>query len=546
MPTVPSIRTSVENQSVLVLDEHAKNGIFRRDARGRLIAYTGGFSVVFPYEAANGEKWAFRCWHSDVNNSQRRYEIISDAIQKAQLDFLCEFEYTEKGINVEGRIYPTTRMRWVDGITIKDYIYQNRQSKQLLEKLAENFLSMTRTMHRMSFAHGDLQHGNILVNNKHQLFLVDYDSFYCQELYGEADNVTGLPDYQHPSRVKNRKVSEKLDYFSELIIYLSLIAISLDPNLAVKYRINDADRLLFEAKDYEDLKKSNIYNDLRNLNDNNVDNLIKILEDYLLKPSIDDLSPFEELLSQMELVFEIDKNVIRKGIDSAVVSWSVHDARSVVLKDDNDNVISEDIKGCIKVSPDQSTEYSIKATLRDGSSISKMLFLKVSEGAVVNFSSDKLYVFPGIPFTLEWDVKNAKSVKLDGDSVDSSGSFTIIGGIEEDTTYKIEIEDDFGKLKQALKISLLPIPVVKMNINNPIFNSNIVLNHGQSAYSMAFSKTPELPNIQIKIPFVETVKLHMEAPRFVESKLSEISLWERFKNSFNHAYSQVKNYIKNK
>ncbi|MDD5996499.1 MAG: AarF/UbiB family protein [Bacteroidales bacterium] len=546
MPTVPSIRTSVENQSVLVLDEHAKNGIFRRDARDRLIAYTGGFSVVFPYEAANGEKWAFRCWHSDVNNSQRRYEIISDAIQKAQLDFLCEFEYTEKGINVEGRIYPTTRMRWVDGITIKDYIYQNRQSKQLLEKLAENFLSMTRTMHRMSFAHGDLQHGNILVNNKHQLFLVDYDSFYCQELYGEADNVTGLPDYQHPSRVKNRKVSEKLDYFSELIIYLSLIAISLDPNLAVKYRINDADRLLFEAKDYEDLKKSNIYKDLRNLNDNNVDNLIKILEDYLLKPSIDDLSPFEELLSQMELVFEIDKNVIRKGIDSAVVSWSVHDARSVVLKDDNDNVISEDIKGCIKVSPDQSTEYSIKATLRDGSSISKMLFLKVSEGAIIKFSSDKLYVFPGIPFTIKWDVKNAKSVKLDGDSVDSSGSFTIIGGIEEDTTYKLEVEDDFGNQDLLLKVSILPIPVVKMHVNPPVFKSSIILNHGISASAMALSKTPELPKLQVKIPFVETANLNMELPHFVNLKLPNETLWHRIKCSFNDAWNSIKNKIKNK
>ena len=139
MPTIPSIRTSVENQSVLVLDEHAKNGVFRRGARNQLIAYTGGFSVVFPYEVANGEKWAFRCWHLDVNNSKRRYEIISDAIQKAQLDFLCGFEYVERGINIEGKVYPTTRMRWVDGITIKDYICQKRNSKQLLKELADKF-----------------------------------------------------------------------------------------------------------------------------------------------------------------------------------------------------------------------------------------------------------------------------------------------------------------------------------------------------------------------------------------------------------------------
>ncbi len=128
MPTIPSIRTSVENKSVLILDEHAKNGTFRRDARGRLIAYTGGFSVVFPYEASDGTKWAFRCWHSDINNTQRRYELISEAIQKAHLAFLCDFDYIEKGINVEGTIYPTTRMRWIEGVTIKEYICKYRQS----------------------------------------------------------------------------------------------------------------------------------------------------------------------------------------------------------------------------------------------------------------------------------------------------------------------------------------------------------------------------------------------------------------------------------
>lgn len=542
---IANITSSIENKQALVLYSHAKSGEFLRDGRNRLIRYSGGYAVSYPY-VVNNEKWGFRCWHKNIDDIQRKLEIVSDTIQKAHLPFLCDFTYVEKGIVVDGNVYPIIRMRWIDGSSIKDYAYKNRNDSKLIKDLSEKFLLLVGEMHKHSFAHGDLQHENIRVGDDSNLYLIDYDSFYCKELNGEPDIIVGLSDYQHPSRAKNRTVSEKLDYFSELIIYLSLIAIGLSPNLAEKYKINDADRLLFEAKDFEDLHKSSIYNDLKSLNDNKVNNLLKILEDYLLKPSIDDLSPFEELLSQMELVFEIDKNVIRKGIDSAVVSWSVHDARSVVLKDDNDNVISEDINGCVKVSPDQSTEYSIKATLRDGSSISKMLFLKVSEGAIIKFSSDKLYVFPGIPFTLKWDVKNAKSVKLDGDSVDSSGSFTIIGGIEEDTTYKIEIEDDFGKLKQALKISLLPIPVVKMNINNPIFNSNIVLNHGQSAYSMAFSKTPELPNIQIKIPFVETVKLHMEAPRFVESKLSEISLWERFKNSFNHAYSQVKNYIKNK
>ena len=240
MPTIPSIRTSVENKEVLVLDEHAKKSTFRRDARGRLIAYAGGFSVVFSYDLPDGTKWAFRCWHSDISNTQKRYETISEAIQKAHLAFLCDFDYIEKGINVEGIIYPTTRMRWIEGITIKEYICKYRQSKDKLIALAENFLAMTRSLHEQSLAHGDLQHGNILVSNDHQLYLVDYDSFYCPQLKGEEDTVTGLPDYQHPARKSNKAVSEKLDYFSELIIYLSILAIAESPSLVDKYKVENA------------------------------------------------------------------------------------------------------------------------------------------------------------------------------------------------------------------------------------------------------------------------------------------------------------------
>ncbi len=542
---IANITSSIENKQLLVLYSHARSGEFQRDARNRLIKYAGGYAVLYPY-IVNNEKWGFRCWHKNLEGIQRKLEIVSNAIQNAQLSFLCDFTYVEKGIVVDKDVYPIIRMQWIEGLSIKDYLYNNRNDSNLIKELSEKFLSLVCEMHKHLFAHGDLQHGNIRVGNYGNLYLIDYDSFYCKELNGEPDVIVGLPDYQHPSRATNKKVSEKLDYFSELIIYLSLVAISLSPDLAEKYRVNDADRLLFETKDYEDLKNSNIYIDLKNLNDSKIDNLLKILEDYLSKSSVDDLTPFGELLNQMELSFEINKCVIRKGNETAVVSWNAKDANSAVLKDSNDNIISEGIAGSIEVHPDQTTNYNLYVVLKDGSSISKTLTLKVSEGAVVNFSSDKLYVFPGIPFTLKWDVKNANTYKLNGVAVASSGSLDVTEGIEKDTTYVFEVEDDFGVLSQLLKISILPLPVVKMNVNPPIFNSSIVLQHGISSANMAFCKTPELPNLQIKAPFVETAKLNMELPHFIEFRLPEISLWERLKCSFNNAYVKVKNNIKNK
>ena len=88
MPTLPSIRTSIENNQSLVIDSFARHGIFRRDKRGRLVAYTGGFSVVYPFEY-NNDVWAFRCWHADLGNLRGHFLTLSSALSKLNLPYFC-------------------------------------------------------------------------------------------------------------------------------------------------------------------------------------------------------------------------------------------------------------------------------------------------------------------------------------------------------------------------------------------------------------------------------------------------------------------------
>lgn len=305
MPSIPSIRTSIENQSILIRDEHARKGKFLRDARNRLCAYSGGFTVVYPY-VVNNEKWAFRCWHASMGNVRTRFEIISKIMQSSKANYLSEFVYVNEGIVINEHVYPVTRMKWVDGITIKDYICANKSSKAKLTRLAENFLKMVQDMHHRRFAHGDLQHGNIIVNDKSDLFLIDYDSFYCPELKGVADIIHGLPDYQHPSRKLNKLSTEKLDYFSELIIYLSILGISEKPSLVDKYKIKNSEHLLFTAEDFKNLKQSAIYKDLFNLS-NTINKLLLVLVDYLKEININSLKPFYEYLNKSTIVKKNNK-----------------------------------------------------------------------------------------------------------------------------------------------------------------------------------------------------------------------------------------------
>lgn len=533
MPTIPSIRTSVENKDVLVLDSHAKNGTFERDARGRLIAYTGGFSVVFPYRTTSGEKWAFRCWHSDIKNSKKRYETISDAIKKANLSFLCEFQYIDKGINVEGNIYPTTRMRWIDGITIKDYICQNQNSKDLLIALADNFLKMTRALHAQALAHGDLQHGNILVDRNHQLYLVDYDSFYCPQLKGEADTVTGLADYQHPARISNKSVSEKLDYFSELIIYLSILAIAEAPSLVDKYKVADADRLLFSKEDFVDIKNAPIYKDIYSLG-NEFSRMLAVLEDFLGHSSIDDLVPFESCLLYQKVSFTVSTTKAVRNTQSIELVWDVPFDADIFLRKGNDIAIQQCEKhGTFTTTLSESTTYELSIKTFDGQVIKKGIAIAVFDECEIEFTADKYYVFPTIPVKLSWKVKNAKKVWLEDEEIASSG--TRIIEPKKAMVCVLSAEDEFGKKEQRIEIGMLPIPQVKSLLvptPNIVNNMSVTIKQPRYKTSISFPKisigmvTAEIP----KVPSLKDIGLNVE----LSPPLPRFSLKQSIQNIFNH------------
>ena len=533
MPTIPSIRTSVENKSVLILDEHAKNGTFRRDARGRLIAYTGGFSVVFPYEASDGTKWAFRCWHSDINNTQRRYELISEAIQKAHLSFLCDFDYIEKGINVEGTIYPTTRMRWIEGITIKEYICKYRQSKDKLISLAENFLAMTQALHEQSLAHGDLQHGNILVTNDHQLYLVDYDSFYCPKLKGEEDTVTGLPDYQHPARKSNKSVSEKLDYFSELIIYLSILSIAEAPSLVEKYKVEDADRLLFAKEDFDDITKSQIYKDIQSLG-KQFQELLDVLEEYLKCNSIDELLPFDTFLLEKLVQFSSSVTKAIRDKQTVVVNWLVPFEAYVTLSEkESGQKWDVDTKGHKSMTLAEDATFELEVKINDGKTFKKAITIRTFDECEIDFTADKYYIFPTIPVTLSWNVKYAKKVWLDKKEVEAKGTKVIEP--EKAVSVVLSAEDEFGVKEKRIDIGMLPIPQVKsLLVPTPDIVQNMSITIKQPRY-----------NVDVKFPTIDIDWIKAEVPKVksltelglnveLSPPLPKVNLMSSIKRVFNH------------
>lgn len=289
LPTIPDYSTCIKTPALVhpavLKDGHPiEKGV-------RLIKYSGGFCVVFPYQTPL-KKYAVRCWHAEVSDAKRRTQVIADALKKTNLPYFVGFEFFEDGIMTPQGVQPLVVMDWVEAKSLKKFLSEHITETNVINIIAENFKKMVADLHLNHFSHGDLQHGNILVKPDYSLVLVDYDSMYVPSLKGMPDEIKGLVGYQHESRWKNKNVSEKADYFSELVIYISLKALSKMPSLWNELNMEDTETLLFSGEDIQSHGTSNIFKVLKT--NPELSPLVDRLCDFMSKSSIEDLVPLEE------------------------------------------------------------------------------------------------------------------------------------------------------------------------------------------------------------------------------------------------------------
>lgn len=316
----------------LIKDEFIKGGIFARTKNGEAQACVGGFSVVFPVDV-NGTKWAFRCWHNTLDDAQARIKLLSSELKQSKLPYFVDFTYEDSGILVNGRSYPTTRMKWINGLDLKEFICQNKHDRGKLINLAGRFFTMTQDLHKKGIAHGDLQHENIIVNKSGRIFLIDYDSMYVPVFSGlKAKNTTnGKDGYQHPAREHCVYAGEKLDYFSEIVILISILAVAVNPNLADKYQFEDSDSLLFRKSDFLDLTNKEVYKDIIALGEP-LDVLMKVLLNYLKQSDIEDLAPIDITINKVSPLNAICLSELLSNLDNEL---NEKERKIEAEKDDN-------------------------------------------------------------------------------------------------------------------------------------------------------------------------------------------------------------------
>jgi hypothetical protein len=120
--------------------------------------------------------------------------------------------------------------------------------------LSDDWLKLVAALYEAEIAHGDLQHGNIIVEHG-QLRLVDLDGMYVPALEGFRASEVGHQHYQHPARDITH-FSRDTDNFSALVVYLSLISLAERPEL---WREHHDENLLFTRADFVDPEASELF-----------------------------------------------------------------------------------------------------------------------------------------------------------------------------------------------------------------------------------------------------------------------------------------------
>ncbi|HWG42439.1 MAG TPA: hypothetical protein VN688_06590 [Gemmataceae bacterium] len=297
-PQATDYNAAVQNPLVCFRDDDLRQGQVVGDLFGLPRPHSGNFADVYQIQGADNQSWAIKCFTRPVAGLHQRYQAICEHLRQTQRAFMVEFHYLEEGICIRGQWYPLVKMRWVEGFTLNDFIRQHLDKPVLLERLAQMWIRLGEELRDAQMAHGDLQHGNVLLvpgskSSSLALKLIDYDGMFVPALAETPSGEVGHPNYQHPQRLREGAYNGELDRFSHLLIYTALRCLRAG-RAALWQRYDNLENLLFREEDFRHPMKSRLFRDLWGLEDREARDLVGHLllasqGPLLVVPSLDEL-----------------------------------------------------------------------------------------------------------------------------------------------------------------------------------------------------------------------------------------------------------------
>jgi hypothetical protein len=288
-PTHTDYQDAIQNPLICFAEDDLKAGTAACDMLGLPRVTSGNFASVYELSAAD-KRFAVRCFVRQVMGQQGRYARLCEHLGKLKMPWLVDFNYYLKGIMVRGEWYPIVKMDWVEGSPLNTWIEDNINNPEKLRSLAAQWRTMVNDMRKNHLAHGDYQHGNVMVTTKDELRLVDYDGMYCPAFGKGRSPELGHANFQHPRRLPEH-YDDSIDNFSAIVIYMSLLALAEEPALWKDFYT--VDNLLLTSGDYKNPQNSKAFTRLLASKNPVVKQLAALIKDSSMR-SIQDVPWFED------------------------------------------------------------------------------------------------------------------------------------------------------------------------------------------------------------------------------------------------------------
>jgi hypothetical protein len=263
LPTPDAYNEAVQAPLVAFPDPVLASGRVDCNGFGIPRALGGGFAITYRLVTPGSRTYAVRCFHKESPNLQNRYQSIHNYLGRRRLRPFVEFEYQHNGIRVRGKPFPIVKMAWVSGTTLGEHIERIHDKPTQLDGLRAQFATLEQELAIGGIAHGDLQNGNVLVNDG-QLRLVDYDGMFVRGMPLGSGTELGHKHFQHPLR-RTGDFGPDMDRFSFIVIDLSLQALRYDQGLFSRF--STGENILFSANDFVDPDTSQVFRALQQIGD---------------------------------------------------------------------------------------------------------------------------------------------------------------------------------------------------------------------------------------------------------------------------------------
>jgi hypothetical protein len=269
-PTSQDYNEAVQNPAVCFADPELRRGRAAANSLGLPMPCSGNFADVY-HVTGPGGAWAVKCFTRQVAGLRERYAAVSTFLERARLRFMVDCRYLTEGVRVRGQWYPVVKMRWVDGHLLNEFVRDSLDRPTLLDRLLHLWVRMARRLRVAKMAHGDLQHGNVILTPEegrvsHTVKLVDYDGVWVPALAGRRSGEVGHANYQHPQRLREGTDSPEVDRFPLLVVATALCCLRV-AGRGLWDRWDNGDNLLFKQADFAHPHQSKLFAELLRLPD---------------------------------------------------------------------------------------------------------------------------------------------------------------------------------------------------------------------------------------------------------------------------------------